>query len=186
MNSMIRTGSRYRPLLVVGAALSVWLAAAPLQASESPLGYLNMGVAAADVETLDTGVTGILGLGFPMPGVDPRLSLEGEFSKSVVGARGRDFRGFDDSRERFNYFTLSGYATYHLPVATDVDLRGRGGMSYLDWDFGSVSSDEIGLSVGVGATYRLSSDMSLLGDLTIMETSPDVNHFTIGVQYRLD
>ena len=186
MNGTIRKDSAYRLPLMGGAALAALLAATPLQAGESALGYMNMGVAAADVEALDTGVTGILGLGFPMPGIDPRLSLEGEFSKSVFGARGRDFQGFDDSRERFNYFTLSGYATYHLPVATDVDLRGRGGMTYLDWDFGGVSSDEIGLSIGVGATYRLSRDMNLLGDLTIMETSPDVNHFTVGVQYRLD
>ncbi|SFD77209.1 Outer membrane protein beta-barrel domain-containing protein [Thiohalospira halophila DSM 15071] len=160
--------------------LAAALTAAPVTAADSPLGYLNMTGAVADMEDLDNGLSGVLGLGFPLDNVDPNLSIEGEFSKSLIGPES-DGRGGDR-----DYFSLGGFAAYRMPVTNSVALRGRAGLVHLDWENDLTADDELGMAVGVGATWRLQGNFDLLGELTIMDTDPDLNHFSVGVQYWLD
>ena len=160
--------------------LAAALTATPVAAADSPLGYLNMTGAVADVENLDNGLSGVLGLGFPLDNVDPNFSIEGELSKSLIDPES-DGRAGD-----FDYFTLGGFAAYRMPVTDSVALRGRAGLVHLDWESDRAADDELGVALGVGATWRLQGNFDLLGELTIMDTDPDLNHFSVGVQYWLD
>ncbi|MGM0412393.1 MAG: outer membrane beta-barrel protein [Pseudomonadota bacterium] len=170
--------NRTKTRLAFGLAAA--LTAAPAAAAESPLGYLNMTGAVADMENLDNGLSGVLGLGFPLDNVDPNLSIEGELSKSVIAPEDDGPGGDRD------YFTLGGFAAYRMPVTDSVALRGRAGLVHLDWENDFTADDELGVAVGVGATWRLQGNFDLLGELTIMDTDPDLNHFSVGVQYWLD
>lgn len=170
--------NRAKTRLALGLAAA--LTAAPAAAVDSPLGYLNMTGAVADMEELDNGLSGVLGLGFPLDNVDPNFSIEGELSKSLIGPES-DGRAGD-----FDYFTLGGFAAYRMPVTDSVALRGRAGLVHLDWENDFAADDELGIGLGVGATWRLQGNFDLLGELTIMDTDPDLNHFSVGVQYWLD
>jgi hypothetical protein len=161
--------------------LAAALTATPVAAADSPLGYLNMTGAVADVENLDNGLSGVLGLGFPLNNVDPNFSIEGELSKSLIGPE-HDGPGGGDR----DYFPLGGFAAYRMPVTDSVALRGRAGLVHLDWESDRAADDELGVALGVGATWRLQGNFDLLGELTIMDTDPDLNHFSVGVQYWLD
>jgi hypothetical protein len=160
--------------------LAAALTATPVAAVDSPLGYLNMTGAVADMENLDNGLSGVLGLGFPLDNVDPNFSIEGELSKSLIDPES-DGRAGD-----IDYFTLGGFAAYRMPVTDSVALRGRAGLVHLDWESDRAADDELGIGLGVGATWRLQGNFDLLGELTIMDTDPDLNHFSVGVQYWLD
>ena len=170
--------NRTRTRLALGLAAA--LTAAPAAAADSPLGYLNMTGAVADMENLDNGLSGVLGLGFPLDNVDPNLSIEGELSRSVIAPEA------DGGGNDVDYFTLGGFAAYRMPVTDSVALRGRAGLVHLDWESNGSADDELGIGVGVGATWRLEGNFDLLGELTIMDTDPDLNHFSVGVQYWLD
>ena len=169
-----------RLALGLTAALASSLAAAPAGAADSPLGYLNLTGAVSDVENLDDGLSGIVAAGFPLDNVDPNFSIEGELSKSLIAPES------DGSAGDFDYFTLGGFAAYRMPVTDSVALRGRAGLVHLDWENNNRADDELGIGLGVGATWRLEGNFDLLGELTIMDTDPDLNHFSVGVQYWLD
>lgn len=171
--------NRAKTRLALGLAAA--LTAAPAAAADSPLGYLNMTGAVADMENLDDGLSGVLGLGFPLDNVDPNFSIEGELSKSLIDPE-HDGPGGGDR----DYFTLGGFAAYRMPVTDSVALRGRAGLVHLDWEDNRTADDELGIGLGVGATWRLQGNFDLLGELTIMDTDPDLNHFSVGVQYWLD
>ena len=117
----------HRLALGLAAALASPLAATPAVAADSPLGYLNMTGAVADMENLDNGLSGVLGLGFPLDNVDPNFSIEGELSKSIIAPES------DGQAGDIDYFTLGGFAAYRLPVTDSVALRGRAGLVHLDW-----------------------------------------------------
>ncbi|MFP4131793.1 MAG: outer membrane beta-barrel protein [Thiohalospira sp.] len=170
----------HRLALGLATALTAPLATAPAVAADSPLGYVNMSGAVADMENLDNGLSGVLGLGFPLDNVDPNFIIEGELSKSLFAPESEGRGGNVD------YFTLGGFAAYRMPVTDSVALRGRAGLVHLDWESNRAADDELGIGVGVGATWRLEGNFDLLGELTIMDTDPDLNHFSVGVQYWLD
>jgi opacity protein-like surface antigen len=171
------------------ASIALGLAATPTLAQQRStagglgfIDYVGAQLAISDIDGFDNGLALVLNAGKELNNL-PGLAVEGELTTTVSSPEA-DIGGISAEA---SYWTLAGYGVYTIPLNQQVGLRGKVGALYENVDVdvsgaGDESDDEFGLSLGVGATFRMSPKMNLIAEYTRIEE--DVNHLSAGVQFR--
>jgi len=167
-------------------------------ASENNI-YAGGGLAIQSADSFDSGIALVLNGGMPiMPAgtVGPgTVAVEGEFTYSISDPEKRVRflgRSFDAS---ISIMTLGAYAAYIYDINEQFYVKPRAGIIYRSYDADAGNFDaqdyevytnsdgEFGLSFGIGAGYRLSKEIDIYVDYTMIDGS-DVTHLTAGAQYH--
>jgi len=141
--------------------------------------YINAQAAMSDVDRFDNGVSAVVTYGHRVPEVAKRFSVEGEFTTSIVEPEGF---GVDVS-----YWSMGAYAAYTPSISTNLNLRGRIGIVFINYDFGGFggrgSDDDVELSVGFGMTGKLSKTWNWMVEYTMI--TDEINHISAGLQFKI-
>lgn len=133
--------------------------------------YLGGGLALQDVDGHDSGSAMVLRGGYdlfpPTSRMIGSLALEGELTRTLTSPE-------SGSRE-LDITSFGTYAAYTFPIQRFL-LRGRAGFVYQNFDFegGGGDDDELDLSAGLGAGYRVTRNFDVTLEYTFM--GDDVSH----------
>ena len=158
-------------IAVVSAVLSTGAVAGEM--------YGSVGAAMTTLSYWDSGVSIVATGGMKLDSVTPNFAVELEVSQTVVDPSAPGVNSWD-----LSIFGLGAYAVYNFNIPdTSVTIKPRLGLNYESWsaDTGWYGS-EVGttsLSYGVGASYPLSSGLSVYADFTDKGSS---NNIGAGVQ----
>jgi len=139
--------------------------------------YINAQGAMSDVDRFDNGVSAVVTYGHRVPEVAKRFSVEGEFTTSIIEP---ETSGIDVS-----YWTMGAYAVYTPSISSDLNLRGRAGLVYIDASASGTnySDDDIELSFGFGMTGKLSKTWNWMVEYTMI--TDDISHISAGLQFKI-
>jgi len=141
--------------------------------------YGSVGAAITTLSYWDSGVSIVGTAGMKLDNVLPNFAVELEVSQTIVDPSSPTFNSWDVS-----IFGLGTYAVYNFNIPnTPVTIKPRLGLNYESWSVnGAWVGSEVGttsLSYGLGATYPLSSGLSVYADFTDKGSS---NNIGAGVQ----
>lgn len=172
-------------IIHAGFTMLLLLAAASVSAQNSG-SYANVQIALPDVSGFSGGLSLIGTYGMPMnklmPNAGKELSIEAELTTTVTNP---DTTMLGLTYEA-SYFTLAGYGVYTMDLNPQFAVRGRAGLLFesvdIEGQFGTGSETGFGLSLGVGAVYKLGGTMNLVAEYTIIES--DISHLSAGIQMK--
>ncbi len=180
------------------------VAAAPASAGS----YANVQLAVSDVgysnsyngygySGFDNGITLVGTFGMTLPAVHKYFGWEAEIAKSVVNPEYSYSTSTYNYSVDYDYFNLGGYAVFTIPVHPKIDVRGRGGLVYHNYEVSfdscyswggcyssSFSDSEINPSVGGGAVFKVSPNLNLMAELTAFNVSDESLHLSAGAQFK--
>jgi hypothetical protein len=141
--------------------------------------YGSVGAAITTLSYWDSGVSLVATGGMKLDNVTPNFAVEVEVSQTVVDPSSPNVSTWD-----LSIFGLGAYAVYNFNIPnTPVTIKPRLGLNYESWSIeGAWAGSEVGttsLSYGVGASYPLSSGLSVYADFTDKGSS---NNIGAGVQ----
>ncbi|HEY0634665.1 MAG TPA: outer membrane beta-barrel protein [Gammaproteobacteria bacterium] len=200
MNNTLKTAIA-AALVTGGIAL-----AAPASAGS----YANVQLAVSDVgysssyngygySGFDNGITLVGTFGMTLPAVHKYFGWEAEIAKSVVNPEYSYSGTYYSYNFDYDYFNLGGYAVFTIPVHPKIDVRGRGGLVYHNYEVTyqycdtwgttwcsstSFSDSEINPSVGGGAVFKVSPNLNLMAELTAFNVSDESLHLSAGAQFK--
>lgn len=193
----------------IGASLALLLGYLPL-AHASTIPYFNIQQALSSVTNPETdhdanGTAMAATLGVSLPELDPRLSLEAEYTSSSSSPSYERHTHYDfgifggkydyDYSEAFDYTTLAAYAALTIPSGDRQWLRARVGARHVDMEIkvrevtdGVVTKDttttraENGLSFGLGLLYGFADHARFIVDATYLDKG--FTHVSAGLQIK--
>ncbi len=120
--------------------------------------------------------------------ITPLISIEGELNYGIAGG---DWDPMPGVSADFNIWTVAGYGAFRYPLGDAAYLKGKIGILRETVDaettidiFGytytfDLSATDTGLSFGGGGGYKISDNMMIEAEFTIIEQ--DVNFLSIGL-----
>jgi|SaaInlStandDraft_4_1057021.scaffolds.fasta_scaffold151214_1 hypothetical protein len=150
------------------------------------------GLAIQSVSSYDKGYALILNGAVPMPELYDNFSVEGEFGYSMIDPN----IDYSFGETSLSILSLSGFGVYTHNINSNIALRARAGLSFqsitaeskVDTTFfggGTTSSSdtEFELVFGVGGSYKIDGDKTLLIDYTRMNSN--FSHLSAMVEFKL-
>lgn len=175
---------------ILSAIAVVLLLSSACLAKNSNDVYVGVGTALESVSAYDyDGMALVVNAGKPVKKVGKgMLVVEGEVSYSLIPpSYDWEYSPFPYTSTYYNtaeiYFTTVGlYAGYVYDINENVYIKPRIGLLYLE-DDDEEQYSTTGISIGVGAGYKLNKSIDLYTDYTRLDGSY-LTHFTIGVLYH--
>jgi opacity protein-like surface antigen len=177
-------------LIITAAAISL-----PLQFAQAQEPSINAQLAATDISHMNTGLALMVGYEHPVPALHKNLSIEGEFTTTILNPENTYSIAGTSYKEEMSYYIAGVYVKYSHPLNQQFNLFARAGVHYENITYedsqGNFSVTETGLgrNIGIGADYHLNPKMDVTFGATLIDTeanhSSDIKHISAGIKFKL-
>lgn len=168
--------------------------ALPLHLAHAQGPALNAQLAVVDISGFDPGIALMVGYEHPMPMIHENVSIEGEFSASIVNPENTYTIAGTNFDEELSYYTAGAFLKYTHPLNQKFSLYGRAGVHYervtYDTNYFNASGTDssVGKNIGIGADLHMNESLDLTIGATLYDSDSDYNsdikHISAGVKVK--